>query len=289
MHVLSAVMQRHKNHISNHPVGITFLVIICGAMLGYSYSTGTLLHAVGYLFAVWLGIFIIDAVVIAKPAGEPVFIIKRDVKKELLLIITCTLLGAIFLCIRFFSDWANLPGMVKLAAIPLIVFTFPIVPGLIFLFGYKYTFKELGINLRYWYLPILLHLVWGGITLLVAYDKSHWGEAMKEYSILNFLFTGLITAALSEEFSRMLMQTRLGAASGNMFTGIFVSSMVWSAMHIPIGYSQSPAGFSATEAIMSTAFLIPLGIFWGYLTHRTQSILPAILMHGFNMWGLQNF
>jgi membrane protease YdiL (CAAX protease family) len=35
--------------------------------------------------------------------------------------------------------------------------------------------------------------------------------------------------------------------------------------------------------------MMPIGFLWGYLTHRTKSLLPAVLVHGLNFWGLQNF
>jgi len=31
-----------------------------------------------------------------------------------------------------------------------------------------------------------------------------------------------------------------------------------------------------------------MGLLWGYMTHRTKSLLPAVLVHGFNLWGLHN-
>jgi len=60
---------------------------------------------------------------------------------------------------------------------------------------------------------------------------------------------------------------------------------MWAALHLPheFGASHSLAG-SLTYAIS----IVPLGLLWGYLTMRTQSILPSILLHGTNLWGLQN-
>ena len=34
--------------------------------------------------------------------------------------------------------------------------------------------------------------------------------------------------------------------------------------------------------------IVPLGLLWGYLTHRTGSLVPAVLLHLTNFWGLQN-
>ena len=35
--------------------------------------------------------------------------------------------------------------------------------------------------------------------------------------------------------------------------------------------------------------IIPIGLLWGFLSWRTRSWLPALVAHGFNLWGLQNF
>jgi membrane protease YdiL (CAAX protease family) len=33
---------------------------------------------------------------------------------------------------------------------------------------------------------------------------------------------------------------------------------------------------------------MPLGFLWGYITHRTKSLFPSIVIHALNLWGLQN-
>jgi membrane protease YdiL (CAAX protease family) len=43
------------------------------------------------------------------------------------------------------------------------------------------------------------------------------------------------------------------------------------------------------ETALSSIRIIPIGLVWGYLTHRTKSFVPATLVHGANFWGLQNF
>ena len=40
---------------------------------------------------------------------------------------------------------------------------------------------------------------------------------------------------------------------------------------------------------MGAVRIVPLGLMWGYITYRTKSLLPATLVHGLNVWGLQNF
>jgi hypothetical protein len=57
-------------------------------------------------------------------------------------------------------------------------------------------------------------------------------------------------------------------------------------MHAPKWLGE---GADLYEGAMSSVRLIPLGLLWGYMTHRTKSILPATFVHGLNVWGLQNF
>jgi membrane protease YdiL (CAAX protease family) len=228
-------------------------------------------------------------VIAVRPAFAPGFPIRKPVKREIIAILICTALGFAFLAIRFFTDWNQLPGLVKLSALALIVFTFPIALAAIYLFRYRYKPREMGVNINYWYLPILLHIIWGGLTLWLAPEKSHWRQAWVEYGLWGSLFTGLISAALPEEFARLLLQTRIGRACNSIAFGLFIASAIWATMHIPVGYNQTHQPVTFFSASESIAYLIPLGMFWGYLTQRTRSLLPAVLMHGFNLWGLQNF
>jgi membrane protease YdiL (CAAX protease family) len=39
---------------------------------------------------------------------------------------------------------------------------------------------------------------------------------------------------------------------------------------------------------MGVVDIVPLGLLWGYLMHRTRSLLPSTLLHATNIWGLQN-
>jgi membrane protease YdiL (CAAX protease family) len=136
---------------------------------------------------------------------------------------------------------------------------------------------------------LLLHLVWGAITLWVAPEKSHWKEAYTEYGMWSSLFIGIITAALPEEFLRLLFQTRIGKACNSIPFGMFIASVIWGAMHIPVNYGHSHEPVTLYNSVSGISYLMPIGMFWGYLTQRTKSLLPAVFMHGFNLWGLQNF
>jgi len=285
--IVTKTIAKHIDIAQHYPVAC-FLVLLSFAWVIYiGYTTHQLLHGIGYIFAVWFGAFVTDIITGIKPKDATGFPIKRPVNRELLVIIICTLLGLSMLFIRFVTDWNTLNKFTRLALLPLFLFVFPIVLSLIYLFRYKYKPKELGINLHYWYLPIFIHIIVGGITLWLAPEVSHWKEAYKEYGLLGMSFTGLISAALPEEFLRMLLQTRLGKAMNNMGLGFVLATIIWASMHIPVfGQDFKTNGWSG--AIGGAARIVPIGLLWGYVTHRTKSLIPAVLIHGFNLWGLQN-
>jgi membrane protease YdiL (CAAX protease family) len=249
-----------------------------------------LMQAVGYLFAVWLCAFITDIVVNIHPKPAIGFPIKRSATREVCIILGCTLFGLIGLIIHFNPSVHALRGLEKLALFALILFfTYPIALALIYFFCYRYKPKELGSNLHYWYLPLLIHPIWGSITLAVASQESHWHAYIQQNGlIVGVLFTGLITAALPEEFIRLLLQTRLGILFHNKGMGFVVATFIWASLHIPVNFSQNPKE-GLIYVIVSSWVIVPIGLLWGYLTHRTKSLLPAILVHGLNLWGLQNF
>jgi len=104
--------------------------------------------------------------------------------------------------------------------------------------------------------------------------------------IFGALFSGFILAGLSEEFFRAVGQTRLGVYINNKGLGWFIITVIWALMHAPKWYSEDR---HLTEAILGSIRIIPIGLMWGYITHRTKSFLPAVIVHGTNFWGLQNF
>jgi membrane protease YdiL (CAAX protease family) len=66
---------------------------------------------------------------------------------------------------------------------------------------------------------------------------------------------------------------------------ILFATTIWSFMHFPKNYFE---GGQATDIVIYCIQIIPIGFIWGYLTHKTKSIVPATLAHGLNLWGFQN-
>lgn len=96
---------------------------------------------------------------------------------------------------------------------------------------------------------------------------------------------GLIGAALFEEFSRFVIQSRFGRVFKTNGINILFSTTIWAFMHFPVTY------FNGNELSGTLGYCIqifPIGFVWGYLTESTKSIIPATIAHGLNLWGFQN-
>lgn len=52
---------------------------------------------------------------------------------------------------------------------------------------------------------------------------------------------------------------------------------------------RRPERIELYEALKCGVSILPLGLMWGYITYRTKSLIRTTLVHGFNVWGLQNF
>lgn len=245
-------------------------------------------QVVGYLFAIWLSAFLTDLFVTMRPEPSVGFPINHSKVRESLVLVAFTLAALVPLSIRFSSWWPLSGRFEKLALVmALLFFSFFIGVGCIFLLWYRYRPSQLGFNLHYWYLPLLIHAVFAGITLTVAPEKSHWRSWFGTHGVSEVLIIGVLEAALPEEFIRMLLQTRLAAIFRYQGMGFFMATFLWASLHIPIFWSENPH-WALWRAICATWTIIPIGLLWGYITHRTKSLLPAILLHGFNLWGLQN-
>jgi len=287
MNIITHTFRKHIGIIRNYPLAAIITLFSFAVTIWYGISIHKPLRGIGYIFAMWLAAFVTDALTDAFPKTTIGFPIKKPVKNELFTILICTALGCLFLFIRFRCGWEHMNQWLRLAFIPLILFTMPVVLAVIYLFRYQYKPKELGANIHYWYLALPIHLIVGGTTLLIAPELSHWKEAFAQMSIPGLLFTGLISAALPEEFIRMLLQTRLGKACNNVGLGFVTATFIWAAMHF-FTESKNEITIDWGSHAIRTITLLPVGFMWGYITHRTKSLLPAVLVHGFNLWGLQN-
>jgi membrane protease YdiL (CAAX protease family) len=209
---------------------------------------------------------------------------KRPLQKEVAVILICTFLCAVSLVIHW-SFWIqHVSGLGKLASLLfLLLFGLPVVLAAIYLFYFHYTPAELGFRTDYWYVSPIVLFVFATTALLVAPNgltwQSHRGSDLVAYAFL---------AAFSEEFVRMLMQTRFAIALQERGIAFFLATFCWACLHLPVIHAQNK-GMTWPRACRSAPLIIPIGLLWGYMTYRTKSLIPAVIVHGLNYWGLQNF
>lgn len=287
--MISEALQLQSRSIKNNKLTFFLIVLTAFASLFVAFTHGKVIEACFYLLAMWFFSLFADMYAVQEKvkatAGD--FIV-RDPKKETFYFLICLLLGQVFFFFRFSGVvvWESLNGILKLAIFPLIIFVFPIALAAIML-KLKYKLPELGIKWRGLILVVPVIIISAAINRLVSPESLTWDALMKEEgSIAGMFFSGIIVAGLSEEFFRMIGQTRIGAFLKNKALGWYIASFIWAFMHLPKWYSDD---HDLNEAIMGSLRIIPIGLMWGYLTHRTKSILPSVIVHGTNFWGLQNF
>jgi len=277
----------HLNMVKKHSVLSALLAILCIFVLFNFNKEGHLVHGLGYLAAMWVCAFIVDTWMQIFPSKAPEILVK-DPKKESFFFALFTLLGVAFLVIRFMiiKDWTTVNHLVKLSLIPLLLFIFPIAIA-VYLLIKKYSRKQLGLRFdRSLFVSLPVAAVTGLTTWLVAPDNIHWKEMIHSEGIWAFLYEGFIAVALCEEFWRFVGQTRLGVLLKNAPWALFITVTFWALMHTPKWYYDGNGDLYG--ALCGSVRIIPLGLMWSYMIHRTRSIMPSILVHATNLWGLQN-
>lgn len=244
---------------------------------------GKTLQALAYLAAVAISVVAIDAMSFRQPKRPPIPV--RDPRLESMALIGFGLIAVGWLFCRFVLDYRPPPGAFRLAWIVIgLGSVFSILPAL-FLLSRRYGVADLGLRFRGTATALPVLAIFAGFTFAFSRHSITWSGALAEAgSPMGFVLTA-ISACLPEEFFRFAWQTRIGAWMKNPAAGWLIASMAWALLHGPIDYSQS---HSIVEAELSVIDIVPLGLLWGYLTHRTGSFVPSMLLHGVNLWGLQN-
>ncbi|OYU96484.1 MAG: hypothetical protein CFE21_08835 [Bacteroidetes bacterium B1(2017)] len=280
------VFQFQFSKIKANPLTFLLVSITALTILYIGYIHTAFAQSIAYLGVMWMCSFCIDFYALRKKETETFEV--RKPKLESFFFFSSFLLGMLFLYVRFSPsiDWQNLKGILKLALLPLVLFLFPIALG-IFLLVLKYKPRELGFRLQGFILIVPIIVISAITNRLVSPQSLTWDNILLESGgIVGALYTGLILAGLSEEFFRVVGQTRLAALLNNTGLAWFSTTFLWAFMHAPKWYAQDP---NLQEVILGSIRIIPIGLMWGYLTYRTKSVLPSIFVHGTNYWGLQNF
>ena len=278
-------MKEFKNniHILTIMTGINLLV------LWNFVSEGQAKHGIGYFIFFYVAIFIIHS--FTKKITPKNDIVVKEPIKEAGVATVFALLGVIFLALTF-SLRLNILQDILPIRIPVLLgnlmFATPL--GIVlYLLVKKYKVYQLGLKVNP-LIYLLLGLVIWGLTGLFAFVFNEtgirWERAYKELGgLAGIIIQGVIGAALFEEFSRFVLQSRFEKVIQIPGLNILFATTIWAFMHFPVNWSKGSETFDNLTYCIQ---IIPLGFIWGYLTHRTRSILPSTIAHGLNLWGLQN-
>jgi membrane protease YdiL (CAAX protease family) len=268
---------------------LSIMTIINLFVLWHFISVGQTKHGIGYFIFFYTAILTINY--FTKKIPPQVDIEVKVPKRELNITILFASLGIVFLILNFLLK-SNFPQIGFLIKLPVIIgmFLFSMPLGiLLYLLFKKYKFLQLGIKIK----P-LSHLLLGLIILALTgvfafiFNKSGilWKEGLEEMGgIFGLLLRGVIGAALVEEFYRFVIQTRFEKVFKTVGINILFASTIWAFMHFPVTYFKSK---ETTSTLIYCIQIIPIGFIWGYLTQRTKSIFPSVIVHGMNLWGFQN-
>lgn len=162
---------------------------------------------------------------------------------------------------------------------------FQVVP-LVWLRLRGYGFRDLGARWTGAGVGAASALVIAGTALLVAPDDAPIVKLVRAGAWREFaLFATAAPQVFAEEFLRMTFQTRIAALTRNAALGWLLASIPWAVLHVPAWVAS---GDGVEAALGGAARIVPIGLVWGFLTWRTGSLVPAMLAHWLNVWGLQN-
>jgi membrane protease YdiL (CAAX protease family) len=272
----------------NIQILITMTLINCVVLWNYI-SKGETKHGTGYFIFFYVAILTIYFFTKRIPPKSEIIV--KEPKKELSMAVLFAALGILFLSLNFMLQrevisntiYTKIPIMLGslFFAMPLGIF--------LYLLLKKYKILQLGLYIKPLSLLLLGIIIWGltGLFAFTFHESGFlWEEGLKEFGgIGGLLLTGIINAALFEEFSRFVIQSRFEKIYKTAGVNIFFATIIWAMMHFPMAYHKVP---EISTNLTYCLQIIPLGFVWGYLTQRTKSILPAIIAHGLNLWGFQN-
>ena len=242
-------------------------------------------RAVLYIVVLGLSIALVDVVLARWPVSDGRVGV-RSAGLETGMLAGSFLLGFAWLYARFVRDYRPAPGPLRLVWLALLIgCVFQALPAAV-LFLRRYRLPDLGLSARGVQAAPVIMAVFAAAALTLSPSTTTWKAIVEESggSTLAVIGTALL-AAVPEEFFRFAWQTRMGAWIEQPAVGWLVASLVWALLHAPKDWDES---HSIGSTVMGVLDIVPLGLLWGYLTHRTRSILPSILLHATNIWGLQN-
>jgi membrane protease YdiL (CAAX protease family) len=270
--------------VRRHAVMCAALACVAIFVLAASTVRGHAGQAVGYLAAVGLGVVSIDGVCgWGQARARPIPV--RDPRLESLMLMMCWVIAIAWLTGRFVFNYRPASAPLRLAWVVIgLGCIFAVIPAL-FLLARRYWPADLGLRFTGVLVALPVLAIFAAITFAFSPRSLTWPEIVREAGSPLGIVVMALSAAVPEEFFRVVWQTRIGAWAGSRAAGWLVATVVWAMLHGPKDFSES---HSLVAAAIDVLDIVPLGLLWGYLTHRTGSFLPSLLLHGMNVWGLQN-
>ena len=283
---MKIMIEKIKSHL---PILICLTLINIAVLIRFISDEKTI-HGIGYFVFFYVSMLTVE--LFTRKVIPQTEIVVKNPKREFFAIVLFSCLGFIMLSINFIlkSGGEPIKPVVRIPAlIFMFLFSFPLA-ALIYLLVKKYKLQQLGLKTKPITLLILGFIICG-ITGLISYIFNNegmlWQKVIEESGgIVGVLFYGVIGAALAEEFSRFVIQSRFEKLFHSKGFHILFATVIWALMHFPVIFWKQETPLIGT--LLSCVKIIPLGFVWGYMTHRTKTILPAVIAHGLNFWGLQN-
>jgi membrane protease YdiL (CAAX protease family) len=279
--IVESMPIRYRGTVARRPAIAVLLALLATTILAGAFARGRGLQVVAYFTALALSVLMIDAVLLRRPVPVKLALVRHP-HTELLAASLLFLVALGWLFSRFVSGYTIRSPILRLVAVSA-VFNIPLALVLLIL---RYRPVDLGICFRGFAPVPLVILCFGMLAAALSPASITMKEAFQEAgSLWGLLLIGFGEAGLPEEFFRFVWQTRAGAGFNNRAAGWLLASVLWAVLHVPKAYADS---HSLAGTLEYAADIIPIGLLWGYLTMRTGSILPSVLLHGTNVWGLQN-
>lgn len=211
----------------------------------------------------------------------------KSPRQEFNVAIFCELAGVLLLVIVFMLiDRNSLPkawGMVLMTL--RFLFVFPVVVLVYLLAIKRYTLGEIGFSFKHGFVALPLIILIGTVSFFGFPEGVQWEHSIIQNGYWSILTLGFLTAAIPEEILRNFFQSRLSKVLNSNGLAWVLASLIWALSHIPFFGSENGDYAAAT---LSAIGIMPIGLLWGYLNQRYRSIIPSIIIHGTNLWGLHN-
>lgn len=213
----------------------------------------------------------------------------KQPKQELGVVVSVVVVASLLMVYWFiFVDPNTVSQTARIIALVLrVLFIFPVFLLVYFLGIKKYKPGEIGIwGFKYWYVSTPIIFLIGGFAYTLFPEGMQFEQHWQVSGIAGLIVLGFFTAAIPEEIMRTLFQSRLGAVLKSKSIAWFTVALVWALQHIPTFTSGGEGDYH--NATISALGILPIGLLWGYLNERYKSIVPSVIIHGINLWGLQN-